>query len=45
LYRQPMTIQLSTEPERTGFSIDELTKKYSLEESGVKMIRVQHESV
>ncbi len=45
LYRQPMTVQVGAEPERTGFSIDELTKKYSLEESGVKMIRVQHESV
>ena len=44
LYRQPMTIQLSAEPERAGFSINALVKKYSLEESGTKMIKVQHES-
>jgi phosphatidylethanolamine-binding protein (PEBP) family uncharacterized protein len=43
LYRQPMTIQLGIEPDRTHFSIDDFTKKYSLEECGVKMIRVQHE--
>lgn len=44
LYRQPTTIQVPTEPERTHFSIEAFTKKYGLEESGVKMVRVQHES-
>ncbi len=43
LYKQPMILQLGLEPERTGFSIDAFVKKYSLEESGTKMIRVHHE--
>jgi phosphatidylethanolamine-binding protein (PEBP) family uncharacterized protein len=43
LYLQPMTMTLGMEPERTGFSIEAFTKKYNLQESGVKMIRVQHE--
>jgi phosphatidylethanolamine-binding protein (PEBP) family uncharacterized protein len=43
LYRQPMTISLPSEPERTNFSIHDFIKMWSLEESGVKMIRVQHE--
>lgn len=44
LYKQPMTLNLGATPERSGFSIDAFTKMYRLEDAGIKMIRVQHES-
>jgi phosphatidylethanolamine-binding protein (PEBP) family uncharacterized protein len=43
LYRQPMTLNLGEISDRAGFSIEAFIKKYGLQESGVKMIRVQHE--
>ena len=44
LYQQPAILNIGDSPERVGFSIDAFIRKYGLEESGVKMIRVQHES-
>jgi phosphatidylethanolamine-binding protein (PEBP) family uncharacterized protein len=44
LYRQPKPLNTAMSLSRTAFSIDAFVKMYSLQESGVKMVRVQDES-